>query len=200
MTELCEKVRLGGIILAAGRSSRMGDFKPLMPVGGKSMLRRVLDMLRYAGAEPVCVVTGRQSGDIIRHLEGEGVLFAHNARFAETQMLDSLCLGLRELEGKCERVMICPVDVPAASAETAARLLQYPGDFVRPVMNGRAGHPVVLDASHISSILAYTGEGGLGGAVRALGLEVTDVPVSDEGAFIDADTPEDYRRILNIIK
>lgn len=200
MSGKIKEIRLGGIILAAGRSSRMGDFKPLMPVGGKSMLRRVLEMLRLAGAEPVCVVTGRQSGDIMQHLAEESVIFTHNARFAETQMLDSLRLGLRALEGMCDRIMICPVDVPAASAETAEKLLLARGDFVRPVMNGRPGHPVILGAEHIPGIIGYEGEGGLGGAVKALGLEITDVPVIDEGAFIDADTPEDYRRILDIIR
>ena len=189
---------LGGLILAAGRSSRMGDFKPLLTVGGRSMLRRVLDMMRAAGADPVCVVTGRQSEDITAHLAGEDVIFAHNARFAETQMFDSLCIGLRELEGLCRSVMICPVDVPSASADTARALLGRPGDFIRPVMGSRPGHPVVLSGRAIPLVLGYGGSGGLGGAVGALGLSVTDVPVSDPGAFMDADTPEDYRLLLKL--
>jgi molybdenum cofactor cytidylyltransferase len=198
MSEASEKAPLGGLILAAGRSSRMGDFKPLLPIGGKSMLRCVLDMLRAAGAGPVCVVTGRQREDVMAHLAGEDIIFVHNARFAETQMLDSLCLGLRALKGRCARVMLCPVDVPLASAATARALLGQPGDFVRPVVDGRPGHPVVLSERAIPLVLGYDGPGGLGGAVTALGLSVTDIPVSDPGALMDADTPEDYRRLLKL--
>ena len=77
--------RLGGIILAAGLSSRMGDFKPLIPIEGRSMIRRVLDLMKACGASPLVVVTGHKSREIEHHLEGETVEFVHNPDFATTQ-------------------------------------------------------------------------------------------------------------------
>ena len=70
--------RLGGVILAAGLSSRMKQFKPLMMIDGKSMIRHVIDLMRGAGAETIVVVTGHNRARIEAHLANAGVLFAFN--------------------------------------------------------------------------------------------------------------------------
>jgi len=96
------------------------------------------------------------------------------------------------------RILITPVDVPAVKAESIALIMAAEGDFVRPTYCGKPGHPVVLNAEKAEAILAYGGAGGLGGAVEALGIEVTDIETGDEGVCVDADTPEDYQRILRL--
>ena len=188
--------QLAGLILAAGVSSRMGAFKPMLPVDGETMIRRVADMMRRAGADPILVVTGYRGEVLERHLEGLNIRFIRNERYYSTQMLDSLVLGLERLEGETRRVLVSPADIPLVEDGTVAALLAAEGDFVRPLFRGRPGHPVVLSAALLPALRTYGGEGGLKGAVEALGVPVTDVAVEDQGAALDSDTRNEYAALL----
>lgn len=188
--------KLAGVILAAGLSSRMGEFKPLLEIGGKSMARRVVELMRNAGADPVIVVTGHQHEELETHLAGCGARYVFNPDYASTQQLDSLRLGLAALPGDCERVLVSPADIPLVQLDTVERLLAVAGDFIRPRCGGRTGHPVVLSAGLIPELLRYDGPGGLKGAVRQSGCAVQDVAVDDPGVLMDNDTRSDFQRTL----
>lgn len=187
---------LGGIILAAGLSSRMGRYKPLIEVQGRSMIGHVIDRMRAAGASPIVVVTGHQSELLRQSLEGEAVKFVHNPDYAHTQQLESLRLGLRALEGRCARVLISPADVPVVRQETVSRLLAMEGDFIRPVYHGEVGHPVVLNAALIPYLMTYDGPGGLRGAIERSDYTLRELLVEDRGTVLDNDTPQDIERLL----
>lgn len=187
---------LGGIILAAGLSSRMGRYKPLIEVQGRSMIGHVIDRMRGAGASPIVVVTGHQSELLRQSLEGEAVEFVHNPDYAHTQQLESLRLGLRALKGRCARVLISPADVPAVRQETVSRLLAMEGDFIRPVYHGEVGHPVVLRAALIPYLMTYDGPGGLRGAIEHSDYTLRELSVEDRGTVLDNDTPQDIERLL----
>ena len=187
--------KLGGVILAAGMSSRMKQFKPLMEVDGKSMIRHVVDLMHGAGAETVVVVTGHNRELIEAHLQDAGVLFAFNPDYAHTQQLESLRIGLAVLSGRADRILISPADVPLVSPETVQALLALKGDFVRPMYHGEAGHPVVLDAALIPMLMTYSGPGGLRGAVENSPCTLTELNVTDQATVLDNDTPEDFERL-----
>lgn len=187
---------LAGLILAAGVSSRMGAFKPMLPVDGQTMIRRVADMMRRAGASPVWVVTGYQGAVLERHLAGSDLHFVRNERYYETQMLDSLLLGLDQLPAQTRRVLASPADIPLVEDATVASLLAAEGSFVRPLFQGTPGHPVVLSRSIFRLLKSYSGEGGLKGAVESLGIPITDVPVEDRGTALDSDTRDEYAALL----
>ena len=187
---------LAGVVLAAGLSSRMGAFKPLLEVGGRSMISRVVELMQNAGTDPVIVVTGHRHEELEAHLSGDGVEFVHNPDYASTQQLESLQLGLAKLPRDCERVLVTPADIPLVRPDTVERLLAAKGDFVRPRSGERTGHPVVLSAGLIPFLLRYDGPGGLKGAIQQSGCVIRDVPVADPGVLIDNDTPEDFRRTL----
>ena len=189
---------LAGLISAAGLSSRMGAFKPLLPFGEGTIISRCVENMRLAGAEKVLIVTGHRADEIKAQSALRGCSFVHNPGYAENQMFDSLCIGLKELEGKCSRVIISPVDVPAVKAETVRALIGGKADVVRPLYEGRSGHPIVLDAKCIGAVLSYNGEGGLRGAIEKLGLEVREIECDDAGVCIDADRPEDYELLKKI--
>lgn len=188
--------QLAGVILAAGVSSRMGAFKPMLPVDGQTMIRRVADMMGQAGADPIVVVTGYQSETLERHLAGLGLRFVRNDRYYETQMLDSLVLGLDQLPAQARRVLVSPADIPLVERSTVDALLAAEGDFIRPLFHGVPGHPVVLSRSIFPALRAYSGEGGLKGAIETLGISVTDVPVEDQGTALDSDTRDEYAALL----
>ncbi len=189
--------KLGGLILAAGLSSRMGDYKPLMDVDGRSMIGRVIDMMRNAGARTIVVVTGHRREELEEHLKKEQVEFVFNPDYATTQQLESLKLGLHALMGRCEQIMISPADVPLVSPKTVKTLMNLEGDFIRPLFHGEAGHPVFLKADWLPYIENYDGPGGLKGAVESNArLQLVSLEVTDKGVILDNDTKEDLERLF----
>lgn len=194
------KRRVGAVVAAAGLSSRMGEFKPLLPFDGTTVIGRCIANLRAAGAEEIAVVTGHRAEELRAHLRGSGVILVHNAFFAETQMFDSLCLGLRALSAAVDVILLTPGDVPLVKPETVRALLDAEGGFVCPVCAGKRGHPVALDARYRDALLGFTGEGGLRGAIAALGIPTAAVEVDDAGMPLDLDTPEDYQTALRMLK
>lgn len=197
----CEKNDIGnetaGLIPAAGLSSRMGDYKPLIEIEGRSMIGHVIDGMRHAGIHTIVVVTGYRQDEIKEQLKAEGVEFVYNPDYAVTQQLDSLKLGLSVLKGRCRKVMISPADVPLVSEETIELLLRQEGDFIRPLFHGEPGHPVMLKAEWIPYILEYKGPAGLKGAVESNPkMRIINMEVTDKGVILDNDTKEDLKHLM----
>lgn len=192
--------KIGAVVAAAGLSSRMGAFKPLLPFDGKTVIERCVQNLRTAGAEEIVVVTGFRGALLEETLRGSDVTVVRNERYAQTQMFDSICLGLRALPAECSVILLTPGDVPLVKVETIRALLEAESGFACPVCKGRKGHPVALDAAFREAILAYGGEGGLRGAVAALGIPVTEKEVSDPGMHLDLDTPADYETAMALLR
>jgi molybdenum cofactor cytidylyltransferase len=186
----------GAVVTAAGMSSRMGDFKPMMNIGSITIAQRVIATLKQAGAEIVVVVTGFRADDIERHLAHCGVIFLRNEKYASTQMFDSAVIGLDFLRGKCDRILLTPVDIPLFTSETVTALLDCGGDLVLPVCGEDTGHPILISSRAAGALVSDGGEGGLRSAMLRCGYEIKYVPVADRGILHDADTPEDYRALL----
>ena len=189
-TKLNQKIC--AVISAAGRSTRMGEFKPLLPFGETSVAARCIGNLRSAGVEDIVLVTGHQGALLREALAGERLVFAENPDYASTEMFDSLKIGFAALPDDCTRVLIQPVDMPAILPETLAALLETQAPIVRPRCRGKSGHPLALDASLLPQIMAHDGTDGLRGALGSLGLPVAEMNTDDFGTLLDADTPEDY--------
>lgn len=193
-------MKLGGVILAAGLSSRMGSFKPLIEIEGRSMIKRVVDMMRWAGAETIVIVTGYRREDLEAHLADENVEFAYNAEYSSSQQLDSLKIGLAALEGHFSKIIMSPVDIPMVNQKTVRKLAEKEGDFIRPVYEGRAGHPVFIKGDWIPYIMEYDGPRGLRGAIESNeNIIVHNIEVSDEGVLLDNDTQEDLKYLFQFI-
>ena len=184
------------LIVAAGMSSRMGDFKPMLNIGSISIAQRVVATFQQAGVEKIVMVTGYNATLLERHLSGNGVVFLRNENYRTTQMFDSVCIGLRYLRDKCDRLLFTPVDIPLFTAATVQALLACDALLAAPVCEGETGHPTLIASAVIPALLADSGEGGLRGAFERCGAVMTPVPVQDRGILHDADTPEDYRALL----
>lgn len=192
--------KTGAIILAAGLSSRMGDFKPLLPLGDRCVIDHSIDVIKQAGVNTIAVVTGHRAHDIETHLQDCDILFVHNKDFRHTQMLHSLTLGLAALEALCERVLILPADVPLAESKTVLKILEQDGPFVRPIYKGEVGHPVAMSMDLAHLLYQYRGEGGLRGAIESNGISICEIAVDDRGILLDADTQDDYARLKRYYK
>lgn len=188
----------GAVVVAAGMSSRMGDFKPMLSIGSISVAQRVVATLKQAGAARVVVVTGYNAEELERHLASSGVVFLRNENYRTTHMFDSALIGLRYLRDKCRQVLFTPVDIPLFTAATVDALLESGAELACPVCGGSRGHPILMSVNVIDRVLEDSGEGGLSGALSRCGVPMTFVEVDDAGILHDADTPEDYRELLRM--
>ena len=184
------------LIVAAGMSSRMGDFKPMLNIGSISIAQRVVATFQQAGVEKIVMITGYNATLLERHLAGNGIVFLRNEEFRTTQMFDSVRIGLRYLKGKCDRVLFTPVDIPLFTAATVRALLETDAPLACPAVDGETGHPTLIAASLFGRILSDSGSDGLRGALERCGAGMTLLPVEDRGILHDADTPEDYKALL----
>ena len=187
---------VGALIVAAGMSSRMGDFKPMLNIGSISIAQRIVATFHQAGVNKIVVVTGYNAAQLERHLSNSGLIFLRNEAYATTQMFDSAKIGLAYLKDKCDRILFTPVDIPLFTSLTVAELLTVEASLACPIWEGQSGHPLLISSALVDRLLADSGEGGLQGAIARCGIKMSYVPVADPGILHDADTPEDYAELL----
>ena len=188
-----------GLILAAGLSSRMGDFKPLMPLRGKTLIENTVSSVLNGGAQSVVVVTGYRGVEVETLLQrryGERVRFAQNPDFMKTDMMRSIQIGCRALP-PCDAFFLMPGDMPVVRQTTFHKLLKVrPTNAVSvvfPTLGGYRKHPPLVDARLIPEILAFQDSGGLRRLWRQHEELILTVPVDDEGVWVDLDTQQDYQ-------
>lgn len=193
------------LVPVAGLSSRMGAFKPLLPLRGRSVIEETVSSALRGGASVTVVVTGHRAEDVERALSrsfGPRVIFVRNPEPATTDMMRSVQLGAAGLPA-CGAFFLLPGDMPAVSQETFARLLEMRervhAPVIFPTFEGRRGHPPLVDAGTIPEISAHEGEGGLRGLWARLEDRTVDVPVDDAGVCVDLDTRDDLRRCAMMI-
>lgn len=189
-------MQLGALIVAAGMSSRMGDFKPMLNIGAITVAQRVIATLSQAGASKIVMVTGFNATALERHLAGNGIIFLRNEDYATTQMFDSVKIGLSYLQDKCDKVLFTPVDVPLFTAGTVKALLASGKDLACPICQGKQGHPILIANYLIPEILADSGQQGLKGAMDRCSVPLYKMEVEDPGTIHDADTPEEFESLL----
>jgi len=191
-----------GIVLAAGASSRMGRPKALLPIGADTFVTRVCRTLLEGGANDLVVVAGAEHEAVAAAVAAAGLRarVVENTRRHEGQ-LSSLLAGLAVADRPgVDAVLVHLVDAPLVRAETARAVLaafrRTHAPIVRPDVGGRHGHPVLF-ARRVFDDLRRADPGvGAKAVVRAFAGEICDVPVDDEGACRDVDTPEDYARVV----
>ena len=189
-------MQIGAVIVAAGMSSRMGDFKPMLNIGSITIAQRIVATFHQAGITRIAVVTGYNAPLLERHLANCGLVFLRNENYETTQMFDSARIGLAYLRDKCDRVLFTPVDIPLFTSLTVTKLIESDAALCCPVCEGQTGHPLLIASSLLDRILSDSGEGGLQGAIRRCGETMTEIEVEDPGILHDADTPADYAALL----
>ena len=189
-------MQTAALIVAAGMSSRMGSFKPMLSIGSISVAQRIIATLHQSGVRRIVMVTGYNATALERHLAGNGIVFLRNPDYETTQMFDSAKIGLSYLQDKCDRILFTPVDVPLFTARTVKALLDSGADLACPECEGQQGHPILIASSLLPEILSDCGEGGLRGAIDRCGVDLHRIPVEDLGTIQDADTPEDFSALV----
>jgi molybdenum cofactor cytidylyltransferase len=191
------KQALDGVILAAGRSRRMGRPKGALPVGGETFVQRALRLLRGAGCRRVYLVTaadGSGSQDACEAADVERVINPA----AESEQVDSLRLVVRRVPPETGALLVLPVDLPLVMPATAAAVAetwrQHSPPLCVPVHAGVAGHPVLIGRPLFQELLEDTLPEGVRTLLARHAARVREVPVQDVGIHLDIDTPADYRQ------
>jgi molybdenum cofactor cytidylyltransferase len=188
---------IAGIVLAAGRSRRMGTPKLTLPwKNGRTVVESVVATLRDGGVGRIVVVVGAEREAIERALTGRGVEFVENPLFADDEMLGSIQVGLRALGDGAAAALLTPGDLPAIQPSTVQALIEAwrasEDALCVPLYHGRRGHPVLLPRRTWPQVMALEPAESLRSYLRLHAADLRPVDVNDPGIHADIDSPEDY--------
>ena len=194
-------MKISGIVTAAGLSSRMGDFKPLMEINGFPMIELTVQSLENAGIEDICVVTGHRGGEVEAALKHKNVRFAQNASPEASDMLTSVKLGLcRVLDS--DGFFLLPGDMPLVRPKTFSAVInaagQGLGQMIIPTADGKNAHPPLILKECYDKILGFDGDGGIPAALE--GIHKSFVETGDPLSRLDADCKEDISKLRDCAK
>jgi molybdenum cofactor cytidylyltransferase len=194
-------LKVAAVVLAAGRSSRMGErMKLLLDIDGMPMIRRTVGNVIAIDPVETVVVTGHRAEEVEAALDRLPIRIVRNPRHAEGQPT-SAAAGVRALTRHCNAVMVVLGDQPLVGPdELRALVAAYRqldgGSILVPHHNGQRGNPIIFAARHIPSIVS----GGLNVGCRKLidthPDEVAKVEFASEAFTLDCDTPEDYEELI----
>jgi molybdenum cofactor cytidylyltransferase len=186
---------IAAVILAAGRSTRMGGpNKLLAEIGGRPLIRIAAEEALASRAGPVIVVTGHQREKVEAALQGLDVKRVHNPNFADG-LSTSVKTGLAAVPEAADGAIVCLGDMPQVRAQLIDKLI---GAFdpergalvVIPTIDGKRGNPVVWSRRFFPELMALDGDVGARNMIARYAEAVAEVPLTDTAALIDVDTPE----------
>ena len=187
--------RVAAVVLAAGRSTRMGAVNKLIAeIGGKPLVRIAAEQALASHAAPVIVVTGHERDKVATALAGLPVRLVHNPDFAEG-LGSSLKTGIAAVPAEADAAIVCLGDMPQVDAGLIDKLIaafdpEKGALVVTPTIHGRRGNPVVWSRRFFRDLMAVQGDIGARNLIANYAEAVVEVPVTGEGALIDVDTPE----------
>ena len=192
--------RVAVVVLAAGRSTRMGSNKLLEPVGGVPMVRLAVEAALASRARPVHVVTGHQADAVAAALAGLPVTLVPNADFA-SGLASSLKAGIASLAGTtCDAAVVMLGDMPRVEGRHVDRLIaafapKEGRSIVVPVKAGKRGNPVLWGAELFGEMLEVAGDTGARHLIGQHADSVAEVDLDTDAIFLDVDTPEALARV-----
>lgn len=189
---------IAAILLAAGRSRRMGAFKPLLPFGHQTVAESCINHLFEGGAESIVVVLGHRADEMRERLAHLPVSFTFNDE-EDSEMSVSIARGVEGLTQADEAVFVALCDQPMIPPGVIRSLIdewrRTSAPLLVPEFEGRGGHPVLLDLRFRQELLQLDPRSGLRSLFDAHRPEVRRVPVDSPFVARDMDTWQDYVRL-----
>ncbi|MFH1153998.1 MAG: NTP transferase domain-containing protein [Pseudomonadota bacterium] len=189
---------ISAILPAAGLSSRMKAYKPLLPLGEGTLLSTAIRAFKDCGIRDIRVVTGFREQDLVRVILEEGAIPVPNPGYQQG-MFSSVQAGISSLDSRCEAFFVLPADIPLVRPSTLATLMAAffrDGGIVYPVFQGIQGHPPLISSRFRRAVLDWPGQDGLRGCLMQFQAQSRDVPVCDRAIHMDADTPGAYDDLI----
>jgi molybdenum cofactor cytidylyltransferase len=191
---------IAALVLAAGRSIRMGAINKLIAeIGGKPLVRIAAEQALASRAKPVIVVTGHERERVEAALAGLPVRFVHNADYAEG-LGSSLKTGIAAVPADADGAIVCLGDMPQVDAGLIDKLIaafdpERIALVVVPTFDGRRGNPVVWSRRFFHDLMSINGDIGARHLIGSYAEAVVEVPVAGEAALTDVDTPESFSAV-----
>ncbi len=186
------------VVLAAGKSSRMGTAKPLLPFGSVTAIERLIGSVARSRVGDIIVVTGHDLDKMIPILDGLPVRRIHNARY-ESGMFSSVFAGVAALQDDVEAFLVLPADYPLIRPEVLDRLIDAFRQDGRPILHPACcrvrGHPPLISGGLRDSLLRADDVTSLRDFFRQHSEDEVEVEMEDLTILMDMDTEEDYRRL-----
>ena len=196
--------KITAVVLAAGRSERMGSNKLLADLGGKPLITHSIEMLLTSNVYDVIVVTGNEDENVRKALQPLDVAFAHNPKFAEG-ISTSLKIGLNAVSLDADGALICLGDMPLIEMRTINQLVSSFDESSHhticvPVYGGVRGNPVLWGRQHFKSLESIEGDQGGKRLMASLAKEIFEIEAESKTILLDVDTPSDLQEIKSILK
>ena len=187
---------ISAIILAAGKSSRMGQPKMLLPWGDRTVLTHVISVFQNAEVEDILVVTGGFREQVEELVSGSNVKTVFNSEFEKSEMLTSIQCGLRALTRQTQAVLIGLGDQPQVQEGTVRKVCEVfresKSNLVVPSYRMRRGHPWLVARPLWEEILEMQPPQSPRDLLNSHTQEIEYVTIDNPSIMQDLDTPEDY--------
>lgn len=185
---------VAAIVLAAGRSQRMGAFKPLLPFGETTVVGSCLRYLREAGVLTIILVVGHRAEELKNRISDSNLIFVTNPD-TNGEMSSSIVCGVNELSPETKAILITPADLPAVPSKVVSQLItewRRGHRLVKPTWQGRGGHPVLIDNSFREELIHLNPTQGLKNLFDRNVDQVRRLPIDSSYIARDIDTWDDY--------
>ncbi len=191
-------VRVVGVVLAAGRATRMDGSKVVRPVSGRPMVARVVDAALESRLAGTVVVVGHEAEKVRQILRGRPVRIVDNPAFANG-LSTSVRAALAGVGPDYDGALFLLADQPFVTSILIDRLLEAFAASVKPIvrpdLEGRPGNPVLFSATLFPELMEETGDRGGRDVIERHQHEVCLVAVDDPLVCLDIDSLEEYERV-----
>ncbi len=190
------KARVAAIVLAAGESRRFGQPKQLLPVGDKTMIQHVVDIVLDSPVEQVIVVLGCRAMEIGTSIADRPVQVVVNQEW-KSGLSSSVRAGLAAVKPEVDAALFVLADQPGVTTEVIAKIIERYQEtrapIVVPTHRGQRGNPVLFDRSLFAELMRVKGDQGGRQVIAEHEDELEEVEVQTEAIFADIDTADDYQ-------
>ena len=187
---------INAIILAAGRSRRMGKLKPLLRFKDKTFLEHIISLLRLSDVDRITVVLGAEAAKIKKTINLSGTNVIVNKDYQKGQ-LSSLIAAIEQTPKETDAILLCLVDNPFITKEVVNKIIskfkKTNNPIIVPVFNKKRGHPTLFSRSLFNELLNAPEEQGARYVLYSNEEKVLEVETCESGILIGIDTPDEYK-------
>jgi len=191
---------ISAVILAAGKSERMGQMKQLLRFGGSTILATTIDRYTNSVVDEVIVVLGHDAETVRPVISGRPLKVVVNTDYRQG-ISTSIITGLKNIDNHAGAVLIALGDQPLIDIGTINLLIaefsNHEKGIAVPIYRERRGHPVIFSIKYKNELLSLIGDTGARDVIRRHLSDVLEVPVNNEAVCLDIDTPESYQSALS---
>ena len=192
--------KISAIILSAGFSTRMGRFKPLLPLGDETVIERVIGLFREAGVGDVRIVVGHRMEELIPLIERTNTNVVINPNYSKG-MFSSVQAGVNNVPRDSEAFFIHPVDIPMVHPSTITKIIgrhdAHEGMIIYPCHNGKRGHPPLVPRRFSKAIVRANISGKLNDVLASFTKDSMDLEVEDPNILFGMNHPRDYTAMVS---